>query len=263
MKLKTQKSTVALYPVGIARSRDVPTVAGLTLAKPTVADETARGQVDVRWVLAEELACAAINSPDVTPKPLEHVAALHAIHNGITVLPIRFGTQMTDEEGVCHLLLGQCQELMQCLDRVEGASEIGLRISPPPCQLTKNVFEKGATAGRSSSAGHGVLTKTRVDKPHVAPLPADYLAHRQALYQHEDWLKEQACLTTDRYVQKLDGLYRQWRNLASSPPGVIRLAFLVERDRVDLFRDRLEVLRDAKQDQQCELLGPWPPYSFV
>ena len=89
------------------------------------------------------------HSPDVPPKPLEHITALHAIHHVISVLPIRFGTQMTDEEGICHLLLGQCQELMQCLD---CASEIGLRISTPPCQLTKNMFEKGATAGRSTGS---------------------------------------------------------------------------------------------------------------
>jgi len=36
-------------------------------------------------------------------------------------------------------------------------------------RLSKNVFEKGATAGLSSSAGHGILPKTRADKPPMAP----------------------------------------------------------------------------------------------
>ncbi len=34
---------------------------------------------------------------------------------------------------------------------------------------SKNVFEKGATAGSSSSAGHRILPKTRADKPPMAP----------------------------------------------------------------------------------------------
>ncbi len=227
--MKTQTSTVPLYPVGIARSQDIPTVAGQTLL----------GQVAVRWILAEELACAAIDASDAPPKPLEHVLALDAIHRWISVLPIRFGTSMTDEEGICRLLHQQRQELLECLDRVEGAYEMGLRITPSICQLPE------------------------VGPPARVSLPTDYLAGRRAIYQREDRLSGQAGRTTDRYVRGLDGLYRQWRNLASSLPDVIRLAFLVERDRVGLFRERLKVLHDAKQGELCELLGPWPPYSFV
>ncbi len=44
---------------------------------------------------------------------------------------------------------------------------------------------------------------------------------------------------------------------------LIRLAFLVERDRVAAFRHGVA---DASRDGgpgQCAVLGPWPPYSFV
>ncbi|HLA83511.1 MAG TPA: GvpL/GvpF family gas vesicle protein [Thermoguttaceae bacterium] len=227
--MKTHVSTRLLYPVGIVRSRDVAIVAGQTMV----------GQVAVRWVFADELACAAINASEVPPKPLEHVLALDAIHRWITVLPIRFGTSMTDEEGVCRLLQEQRQELLECLDRVEGTFEIGLRITPSMCQPAE------------------------VRPPARVSSSADYLADRRALYQREDRLSGQAGQTSDRYVCGLDGLYQQWRLLGSSLPVVIRLAFLVERDRVDLFRERVKTLRDAREGELCEFLGPWPPYSFV
>jgi hypothetical protein len=227
--MKTQAPTRLLYPVGIARSRDVATVAGQTML----------GQVAVCWVFADELACAAIDASEVPPKPLEHVLALDAIHRWIAVLPMRFGTSVTDETEICRLLRQQRQELLECLDRVEGVYEIGLRITPSICQRPEVGIPVGACSG------------------------ANYLARRRALYEYDDRLTGQAGPTTDRYVQGLDGLYRQWRCLASSLPGVIRLAFLVERDRVGLFRERLKTLHDARQGELCEFLGPWPPYSFV
>jgi hypothetical protein len=228
--METQVSTLRLYPVGIARSRDVPTVAGQTLL----------GQVAVRWIFADELACAVIDASEVPPEPLEHVLALDAIHRWIAVLPMRFGTSITDDdEEVRCLLHQQRQELLQCLDRVEGAYEMGLRITPSICQRPEVGIPVGSCSG------------------------TDYLARRRALYQYDDQLTGQAGPITDRYVRGLDGLYRQWRTLASSLPEVIRLAFLVERDRMGLFRERLNVLRSTEPGELCELLGPWPPYSFV
>lgn len=227
--MKTQSPPMVLCPVGIVRSRDAATVTGQTML----------GQVAVRWVFADELACAAIDASETPANPMEHVLALDAIHRWITVLPIRFGTSMTDEECVCRLLQEQRQELLECLDRVEGAYEIGLRITPSICQLAE------------------------AELPARVSSPADYLAGRRAFYQREDRLSGQADRTTDRYVRGLEGLYRQWRCLTSSLPGVIRLAFLIERDDVGLFRERLKTLADARRGELCELLGPWPPYSFV
>ena len=218
-----------LHLLGITRSRDVS----------AVTEEDLLGQLGVHWIPADELSGAVIDASRVPPEPLAYAAALDAIHRRICVLPIRYGARMFNEEELRNALLQKREELLKCLDRVEGASEISLRISFPQCQTPE------------------------AELPTEAFSPTAYLARRRTLYQREDRLAEQSRLTTDRYVRKLGGLYRQWRSLASSSQGIVRLAFLVERERVGLFRRRLQVLRNVKQGEQCEILGPWPPYSFV
>jgi hypothetical protein len=51
--------------------------------------------------------------------------------------------------------------------------------------------------------------------------------------------------------------------LNAAPPGLVRLALLIEQNRLDTFRKRLEAARKPRQVQECAVLGPWPPYSFV
>ena len=57
--------SVPLYPLGISRCRDVPSV-------PT----QAAGAIDMRWSLTEELACAFIDAPHHAVPPMLHAAAL-------------------------------------------------------------------------------------------------------------------------------------------------------------------------------------------
>ena len=70
-------------------------------------------------------------------------------------------------------------------------------------------------------------------------------------------------LIVQQFVERLHGCYRQWRKLPSSPSQPIRLAFLVERDRVTAFQSRVENACKTCQEGRCVVLGPWPPYSFV
>jgi hypothetical protein len=44
---------------------------------------------------------------------------------------------------------------------------------------------------------------------------------------------------------------------------VLRAAYLVERERVDLFREAVERIQRAHPDLALLLTGPWPPYSFT
>ena len=70
-------------------------------------------------------------------------------------------------------------------------------------------------------------------------------------------------MIVQQFVERLHGCYRQWRKLPSSPSHPIRLAFLVERDRVAAFQSRVESTCSTDQEGRCVVLGPWPPYSFV
>jgi hypothetical protein len=248
---------MSLYPLGISRSRDLGRAAG----------EVTAGRVAVRWVLADELAGAVfvreraeatstcsrrpVNSessdsthdrgdpPQGPPSPLEHAAALAAIHRQICVLPMRFGTVLRDEAEIRSLLEVYSRDLVKRLDRLAGTCEMGLRIALPTCRIPQ-------------------------PNPWPATSPSiSYFAKRRAHYQRRDWFGRRARLTVERVVEELRGTYRDWRWLTRSPPGVVRLAFLVEREGVRRFAGRLSASRTERPGEQPTLLGPWPPYSFV
>jgi hypothetical protein len=90
-----------------------------------------------------------------------------------------------------------------------------------------------------------------------------YLEQRRGHYQRVDAATERDRLTVRRFVERLQDLYRAWQRLPPWPSQPIRLAFLVERDRVAAFRSRSEDPRHTCRGECCTVLGPWPPYSFV
>jgi len=220
---------MSLYPLGITRRQDVA----------RTAEDAAVEQVAVRWVFAGELAGAVLDPPQEPPKPLEHAAALDAIHRRMCVLPIRFGTVLGGEVEIRSLLESRCRDLLDRLDRLDGACEMGLRIALPERPVTP---------------------------PHLPPAASpfvSYLHQRRAHYQGQDSLSARADLTAERVLRELHGTYREWRRLTPSPPGLVRLAFLVERKRIALFQRRCEASRRERPGEQQTVLGPWPPYSFV
>ena len=218
-----------LYPLGISRSRDLPRV-----TEPSTA-----GQIAVRWVLADELAGAVIDATQVSLEPLQHAAALAAIHRQICVLPMRFHAVPSDEPEIRSLLETRRPDLLQRLDDLDGACEMGLRIVLPK-----------VPSAEGDPSQHG------------SP-PSSYLHDRRAYYQRQDSIGEQARSTTERLVRELSSTFRDWQRLTPSPPGVVRLAFLVPRDRVESFRRCLQASLAEHAGGQWTLLGPWPPYSFV
>ena len=216
-----------LYPLGISRRRDVPSV-----------PEQAAGSVVMRWSLAGELACAFIDAPHQAVPPMLHAAALNAIHRRICVLPVRFGVALRDEAEIHSLLQDRRHELLDHLSRLDSTCEMGLRIAPPDHPITQ------ATSSKPQ-------------------LPLAYIEERRSHYQRVDEGELRGRSIVQQFVERLQSYYRQWRKLQSSPSHPIRLAFLVERDRVAAFQTRLENTCSTDQDGRCVVLGPWPPYSFV
>jgi len=220
---------MALYPLGISRGRDLP----------RVAERPAAGRVAVRWVHADELACAVVDASRTRLEPLQHAAALDAIHRQICVLPMRFAAVPRDEAEIRSLLETRHRDLLQRLNRLDGTCEMGLRIALPKCPILQ--------ANPSSR---------------TSP-PTSYLHERRAYYQRQDSLGQRARLAVESLVKELQGTYRDWRRLTPSPPGLVRLAFLVERELVGSFAKRVEASAVECSGKQPALLGPWPPYSFV
>jgi hypothetical protein len=235
-----------MHLLGISRGRDIARAAFEAAPTDEVpcggtqsAMEAVPPDIGLRWIPHRSLAAAVADPRGETLGPLRHAQVLAAIHRRICVLPVQFGTIMDSDVEVASLLQARRKDLLRCLDRLAGTCEMGLRISIP-CPTT----------------GGGT--------PHAATPAAGYLARRRTRYEQKDKLEHRACDVIAGCVQGLEGLYRQWRRATPAPPNVLRLAFLVEQQRVAAFRERVETLCPSCEDERrCTLLGPWPPYSFV
>jgi hypothetical protein len=240
-----KETTVSLHLLGVSRSADV--------RRWDAAEDNPPGPPRVRWVTSDRLA-AAVWTRSESPVPLEHAVELGAIHRRGDVLPMRFGATLADEDAVCHLLHRRQAEWLEELDCLAGTGEIGLRIEllQGPAVPAPHL-RKEATAGRAEP---GLSFSPRQS-------PEGYLAARQARYQQQDDQYHRAELAAEDCIRTMNGLYRQWRRLRPEPPGVVRLAFLVERGVFAAFAKRLGGLRARRISRRFTFLGPWPPYSFA
>ena len=202
---------------------------------------------EIRWIEHGDLA-AATTAGTPSLDPLGHAGLLADVHRAIDVLPVRFGTLLRDDPAVRLFLDNRHDRFVSDLHRLAGTTELGLRIELPPvptCVPPADSTPRDGTLPSSTS-------------------PAEYLAARRARYDRSDRLDCQAQLAVDLSIQALQGLCQAWRRLSPEPPGVVRLAFLVGRNRLNEFVQNARGIVSAdRANAGWTLVGPWPPYSFV
>jgi hypothetical protein len=203
----------------------------------------------VHWVRQGALAAATSVALPAATGPLQHARLLAAIYRHISILPARYGTVLPDDEAVRRFLDSHGEDLARESERLRGTAEMGLRIELP--------HSRGPAegAGRSSAVPGGAAPS--------GATPASYMAARRARYRCQDRLAAQSQWVADTYLRALKGLIRDWQRRSPEPPGMVRLAFLVEVEQAAAFARRVAMLRSMQLGQQCTLFGPWPPYSFL
>jgi len=150
------------------------------------------------------------------------------------VLPMRAGSVLADAAGVRALLDEQRDRFGRELERVRGAVELGVR-------AVGNPAAPKVPAGVQDQEGPGTAyMRARLD----SQIRSDLVAAR--------------------VHTALRGLARDHVSLSKSLATVgARSAYLVNRDEVDAFVDRVEALGRELDDVSIVCTGPWPPYSFV
>ena len=152
---------------------------------------------------------------------------------GTAVLPMRFGSSVPNEEAALALLRERRQEFREAMDRVRGKVELGVR-----------AVARSAAAPQSASAGNAGPGTTYM----LARLEEERRGAKAAARIHEP-LAAIARETT--------------RRPSSASGGMLSAAYLVDRERVDSFRARVEELGEEIDGAAVVCTGPWPPYSFT
>ncbi len=192
-------------------------------------------------VTTRELAavCAPAGEAEVTPEVLwHHERVVEKLMDDRDVLPVRYGTRVSDEVSVKRILADNYERLAESLERVRGATEVSVRAyrtlaecrSGPQVAVVDNEGPKAGTEYLRARAG-------------------SLAAEREALATIHEPLAAVARAATQRRTR--------------SAGEVLCAAYLVDRERVQRFTALLAELQEANPELRLACTGPWPPYSFA
>jgi hypothetical protein len=165
-----------------------------------------------------------------------HEEVVEALMEKATVLPMRFDATVSDEAELRQILDLRRDEFAALFDEVRGAVELGVR-----AQLSGSGAKE--SAGEPAPAQNGPGTAYLLERARGRRRAAEAVA---------------------RVHEPLAALARRSRHSAAEvgSPGRLKAAYLVDRDRVDAFRDRVEALDVELGGGRIVCTGPWPPYGF-
>ena len=158
---------------------------------------------------------------------LAHARAVEAVATANdAVLPARFGAIHVDEAALREAV-AERTDLRAALERVRGCVELGLRVF--------------------------------VEAADPTPAPSGTVYMRARLEQR----RELERLAT-RLHEPLASLARDSTlTVGATPRLLLTSAYLVERERVEAFRETLTTLEAQHPQVGAVCTGPWPPYSFA
>ena len=194
-------------------------------------------EADLRLIQFEGLA-ALVTASDTkvsweSAAVLEYGDKILQIHQQTTLIPMRYGSLLADENDVIKHLKDHAVHYDALLLKLSDCEEVGIRIT------LKNSEDE--TVARLSSG-------------------QSYLLARKSIYSVSALATQQETLINSA----LAGLYREQRAIISVFNGqrTYLLSYLVPRATLELFKTGYSNL-SISEDQHVIFSGPWPPYNFV
>jgi len=231
----------ALYVYGVVHKRKVP------------AHLARRG---VKLVSSGRVAALVTAVPDEPTRAtrralLGHAEIVEDAFEWTTILPMRFGVVFPDEAAIRAAVLDSNRELLEdLLERHSSTAELSLKASYDEEAV---LAELVATSPRLARMRERYRERASMERGMA--LGEVTAAHLAARRDHD----------AERIIGTLEPLAVEIRvGEVGLEGGVVSLALLVERDRVEQVEEWLESLsRDLSPPIHFKLVGPLPPYSFV
>jgi len=170
-----------------------------------------------------------------------------------TVVPLRFGTVMPDDDAVtAELLRGRAAELQELLTALDGRVELSLSGTYDEQIFGEVVAEQPEVAALRERVRGGDENATYYDRIRLGELVAQAMAAKR---QRD----------TDQVLEKLRPLADDVHlGDVAHERSVLSAAFLVHRDRLPEFdRAADEVAAQNRARIRFRYAGPLPPYDFV
>jgi hypothetical protein len=161
-----------------------------------------------------------------------------AIHDSQTIIPMRYGCWVDSLSGIVQLLEDHYQEYEAALARLDGMTEMGIRVVL--CRFQERPVPPATSPGAAYLAGL-----------------------RSRCHAGRDLSSTETALV-ERIAASLSShcVEQRWEIVARSQERLLSLYFLVPRLGVNAFRVAAREV-GASNAIRILLSGPWPAYNFV
>lgn len=184
-----------------------------------------------------------------------HQRVVEAAREVDTVLPVRFGVILKNEEGIKKLLAGSYKDYRAKLASLRGKDEIGIKVL-----LNKASLKKIKEQAEQSEE----IRKMKQEISSAKPGASYFLKMRL-----EDAMKNETLMTIDKLVGEINNSLAGSavdRRLLKNDVGeiVLNAAYLVDKSKTGAFDAKVKELRERFEKEGVTLhrSGPWAPYSF-
>lgn len=182
---------------------------------------------------------------------LAHNHVLARVLAQTTPLPFRFGTVVSAAR-LQHYIESQEALLLTTLARVRGCVEMSVKIMWDVEAIKRETAERIANAGT-----HGDIDNLARGRGTA------FLAAKRRAHLGDESLKQQAEEIKTWFVECIGDVVRESRvDLRPAEALVLQAAYLVERECLDVYRERIRRAREERPHLRFLTSGAWPPYSF-
>jgi hypothetical protein len=190
-----------------------------------------------------------------------HENVIDTLMQETTVVPLKFGTILKDEEAALKMLLDNDDKFKSLLAKFAGKVEWGLKVYADKQVLIRNIMQSEQKFVNLEDK-RGKLSKG-----------AAYLLGRKMEEEVQDRVVDQLTQVAEEIFQecgkdaseaKLNDTLPQ-KVTGKKKEMILNAAYLVEREKGDHLQQRSQNFRDkyAVMGLDLEFSGPWPPYNFI
>ena len=214
---------------------------------------------DVFTVHHQDLAAVVSRTPLVVYDPTRENALTHEhvnevmIEDGFTPVPMSFGTLFKTEGDIVEFLKDTYEALRDVLKKMRDKLEFGLKVNWDRESVLADVESEYEEIRRLKAQIEG----DQATSTYFARMQLGRLVEQALAQKSESFVRE-------IYDQLRDAAIASRANKVIGDRMIMNGAFLVERDRSDLFDKKVqEIGRRYEGKLKFTYTGPWPPYNFV
>lgn len=189
-----------------------------------------------------------------------HDQVIQCVMKSFPVIPMKFCTIFHSEHSLCQVMAVRQDEFISLLNYVNNREEWGLKAYCDPAVWRQYVekaseeIDEARIKVANEGSGAAYLMKKKMEELIIAEM--DRMATDLMEQLHQD-------LATLSVTAKLNRLM-SGEVTGRSGKMALNAVYLVDINRVELFKQKLEIQTQNYQDRgfAFELTGPWPPYNF-